>query len=100
MVIQLKKDLVGWATTEDGEALFSLLLPSIQNGGPVTVDFAGINAVSSSFVNSAFVALRDRVGYDHLSKHLRMLNLHPSVAALLRRRLMQQKSSQPEAPVG
>ena len=87
MVIHVKDHLAGCTTNSEGEGLLSLILGELSREGTATVDFHGVLYVSTSFVNSAFVALLDRMSFEDVKTSLRVVRAYPQIAEMIRNRL-------------
>ena len=60
-------------TYDDGAAIHDLIAPVLARGEVATVSFAGVDAVSTSFVNGAFIDLLERFDFDFIKRHLRVV---------------------------
>lgn len=80
-------DLVKSASSyEDGEVIFRRILPAVQAGEPVIVDFTGISSVPSAFVNSAFIRLLEHVPFEQVKKTLSFTQSTRQINQLIRSR--------------
>jgi hypothetical protein len=75
------------STYEDGEVIFRLIEPRIRSGENVTLSFAGVSAVPSSFVNSAIVRLVESVPIELIKARLRITDSTKQINDLIRSRL-------------
>ncbi|MCH8247220.1 MAG: STAS-like domain-containing protein [Bacteroidetes bacterium] len=57
-------------SNDDGDAVYKVIKPYLIGEEPITLSFGGIDGVTSSFVNSAFIQLLDSVEYDAIRKNL------------------------------
>ncbi|WP_188261966.1 STAS-like domain-containing protein [Azospirillum tabaci] len=87
MVIRALDHVSQAYTAEDGAVLARLLMPELSAQRTVILSFAGVDGVTSSFVNTAFVALLDRFPYEHIKRHLRIVDSTQSINAAIRKRL-------------
>lgn len=87
MVIHVKDHLSGCATNEDGETLLTLVDEEIRDHGMAHVDFHGVIYVTTSFVNSAFLPLLDRMSFDEAKARLKVTGALPQIADMVRRRM-------------
>lgn len=87
MVVTILEHVRQPSTYEDGEIIFKLIEPRIRAGSPVTLSFAGISAVPTSFVNSAIVRLVESVPVESVRARLRITNSTKQINDLVRSRL-------------
>ena len=74
MVIKISNITNQCYSNGDGDAVHKAIKPYILADKPVTVSFKGIDGVTSSFVNSAFITLLDSVEFDAIRKNLRIVS--------------------------
>ena len=87
MVIQVK-DLVSAAyTNDDGDTVHAAVAAELARTPQVTVSFTGIDAVTSSFVNSAFVPLLEKLGFEEFKKRVRIVDATKPTIQLIKHRL-------------
>lgn len=87
MVIHVTDHLSGCATNEDGELLLALVEDEFAREGFATVDFHGVIYTTTSFVNSAFVPLLDRMPLDDIKKMLKIVRAYPQITSMIRERM-------------
>lgn len=87
MVITILQHVQQPSTYEDGEVIFRLIEPEIRSGNTVTLSFAGITAVPSSFVNAAIVRLVETMSVSDVRARLRITNSTKPINDLIRSRL-------------
>ncbi|AFQ95918.1 TPA: STAS-like domain-containing protein [Streptococcus agalactiae] len=69
-----------------GEILFEQLKSYFYTDTVVTVSFAGISEVSSSFVNSAFINLLSYYDFNHIKSQLKIVNSTKQINDLIKQR--------------
>ncbi|HGA3836563.1 TPA: STAS-like domain-containing protein [Streptococcus agalactiae] len=69
-----------------GEILFEQLKFYFYTDTVVTVSFAGISEVSSSFVNSAFINLLSYYDFNHIKSQLKIVNSTKQINDLIKQR--------------
>ncbi|HFZ7234479.1 TPA: STAS-like domain-containing protein [Streptococcus agalactiae] len=69
-----------------GEILFEQLKSYFYIDTVVTVSFAGISEVSSSFVNSAFINLLSYYDFNHIKSQLKIVNSTKQINDLIKQR--------------
>ena len=57
MVIKILDHVNRCMTNKDGCIIFNIINPLLNNGHQVTVSFQGVDSVTTSFINSAFIEL-------------------------------------------
>jgi STAS-like domain of unknown function (DUF4325) len=71
-------------TLDDGDILYNVLYPSLQEGQSVTVDFQGVAIFASPFFNAAIGRLLANFSADFLKENLKPINLSAAGEATLR----------------
>ena len=74
MVIQLKNIIQSGFTNSDGDIIFNIIQSHFINEDIIEISFLGMGAVSSSFVNSAFLKLLDFYEFDDIKKKIKFTN--------------------------
>lgn len=85
MVIVVRDHVPHCFSQADGIILHDLLRPHLLAGRPVTVSFAGVEDVTSSFVNSSLVPFFEKYGAGYAKAHLRITNATSQIADTVRR---------------
>ena len=57
MVINITNYVERCSSNKEGNIIFYLVKPLLDSGKKITLSFDGINSISTSFVNSAFIEL-------------------------------------------
>lgn len=73
-------------TSDDGTRILELILNAFRRNEKVVVSFEGVNSVTSSFVNAAFIALLDRYSFDEIRQNLTFSNSTKQINDLLKKR--------------
>ncbi|MCB2829991.1 STAS-like domain-containing protein [Streptococcus dysgalactiae] len=77
-----------------GEILFEQLKSYFNTDTVVTVSFAGISEVSSSFVNSAFINLLSCYDFNYIKSRLKIVNSTKQINDLIKQRFSFEVSRQ------
>lgn len=85
MVIIVLDHIPQCYTPADGAVIHALLNPAISRNQQVTLSFAGVADVPSSFINAALIPLVQTYGMDKVKTHLRITNVTSQVADMIRR---------------
>ena len=70
----------------DGRLVYEAVKPFLLTRQPVTLSFAGVTTVTTSFVNEALVRLLDTFSYDDIKTYIRIEHVTPPVARVIRDR--------------
>lgn len=99
MVIKIVDYIKSASSYEDGEVIFRLILPAVQAGEKVVIDFSGITSVPSAFVNSAFIQLLEHVSFSQVKSTLSFMQSTRQINQLIRSRFefVAQSSSGPSS---
>lgn len=87
MVIQVADIVPGANTAEQGGRVFEILRNTLSAPGVVTISFEGIQTATSSFVNTALVALLDDFSYEDLRSRIRVTNSTRQINDMIKTRL-------------
>lgn len=86
MVIKVLDHVERCYSNADGEVIFALIQPSFSQGDQVTISFAGVDSVPSSFVNSAFIPLLEKHSFDFIRNNLRFINSTKQINEMIKKR--------------
>ena len=86
MVLNVRDIVPHCHTWQDGERIADLIRCAFRRGETVTVSFAGVDSVPSSFVNGAFVSLLDTYTFDHIRANLRVVDSTRQINSMIRDR--------------
>lgn len=74
-------------TNAQGDMLFRAMLDAFRVRESITVDFAGVQNATSSFVNSSFVRLLDHYSFSVIQRRLRIIGVNRQIANMIRSRM-------------
>ncbi|MBM9547784.1 STAS-like domain-containing protein [Leptospira sp. 201903074] len=74
MVIQLKDYIVNGYSNNEGEIIHSLILKNFDKTERIEISFIGMGAVSSSFVNCAFINLLEYYTFSEIKSKIYFTN--------------------------
>ncbi|XDD52533.1 STAS-like domain-containing protein (plasmid) [Leptospira sp. WS92.C1] len=74
MVIYLKDYIQSGSSYRDGEIIYKLLIHNFPINEKIIISFKDFGAVSSSFVNVAFVQLLENFSFDEIRKKLNFID--------------------------
>jgi len=70
----------------DGQKVYEAVVVCIARGEKVTVSFDGVDAVPSSFVNSAFIALLEKFPFEQIKRTLFFKQTTPQINEMIKSR--------------
>jgi hypothetical protein len=73
-------------TNDDGAKVYKYVLPLLKKGETVCISFKGVDAVPSSFVNSAFIPLLDSFDFNFIKEKLCFLNTTRQINEIIKSR--------------
>ncbi|KAA0796351.1 MULTISPECIES: STAS-like domain-containing protein [Bacillus cereus group] len=73
-------------SNEDGQVIQNLIKVEFKKGNKVAVSFAGISAVNSSFVNTAFIDLLTEYDFSFIKNHLTFVNSTSQINNMIKSR--------------
>jgi len=74
MVIKIKDYVVNGSTNSDGDIIFKIIVQNYKIENFIDISFEGMGAVSSSFINSAFVQLLELYSFSEIKTKLKFTN--------------------------
>ena len=84
--LDVSKHLNSFSSNEDGRKVYDYVFKKLDKGESVTVSFSGINGLTTSFVNSAFIELLESFPVDHIKKNLKFVNTTPQINGIINKR--------------
>lgn len=82
------KNYVDYAYTyEEGQIIFDIILPLLEQGENVTLSFEGIKAVPSSFINAAILQLFNKLPTERITSNLKIINSTIYINEIIKRGL-------------
>ena len=73
-------------TNHDGDIIHDLIVDEFQKGEKVKVSFEGMDSVSTSFVNSAFITVLEKYGFEKIKSNLGFVNSTKAINDAIRKR--------------
>jgi hypothetical protein len=93
-VLELVPHCYSW---QNGQVIAAAIRQVLDANEKVTVSFAGVDDVPSTFVNGAFVALLDFYSFDRLREDVLVINSTRQINDMIKRRLMFESQRGPQA---
>lgn len=87
VVIRIHDHTPTASTYADGQTIFSLIRPKIEQGESVELSFDGILAVPSAFINAAVIQLVEHVPASQIRANLKITDSTKAINELIRSRL-------------
>lgn len=72
-------------TAEDGATVAAFLRPRLLKGETVTLSFAGVADIPSSFANTAFASLLSEMSFESIRNQLKFVQANKQIADMIRR---------------
>ncbi|MEK3993732.1 STAS-like domain-containing protein [Psychrobacillus sp. FSL K6-2365] len=79
---------------KDGEVIFDLVRDSLMRKEQVSVSFEGIQALNTSFINSAFIELLEDFNFDEIKKYLTFTNSTRQINSIIAKRFKEEVESE------
>lgn len=73
-------------TNADGEAIKNIILRDIRKGDKVVLSFKGVDSVSSSFLNTAFIDLLDIYTFEQVKNFIVFTDTSKPINEAIKRR--------------
>ncbi|EGO2580097.1 TPA: STAS-like domain-containing protein [Enterococcus faecalis] len=81
--IEVKTEIVSYASNDDGKKLYVLIYRALMDGDNVNVSFKGIDGLSSSFINSAFIELLNNFDFEYIKRKLSFSHSNKQINSLI-----------------
>ena len=75
-----------WCSNDDGQRIYDVIEPILLNDQPVTVSFKGVPSITTSFINSAFISLLDKVSFETIKLRLSIVDSNTHINKLIKDR--------------
>jgi hypothetical protein len=86
VIIKILDNVNRCMTNKDGLIIFNLINPLLNNSQQVTVSFHGVDSVTTSFINSAFIELLQYHSFDYIKKNITFSNTTRDINMLIKKR--------------
>jgi|HigsolmetaGSP11D_1036233.scaffolds.fasta_scaffold07639_5 hypothetical protein len=86
MVITVLHHVSHCYSNADGDVIYNVILKGFDAREEVIVSFLGVDSVSSSFVNSAFIQLLDKYDFSFIKRNLRIINSTKQINYMIKSR--------------
>lgn len=70
----------------DGQIIHDVIQSRLKSDGALTVSFAGVDSVPSSFVNTALITLLKQYNFDQIKRLLRFVDTNSQINDMIRTR--------------
>lgn len=85
MVIHISRFVNSADTSDQGGAIFPVLKEELAKSEVVSISFAGINTMTSSFVNAALFPLLGDIAVSELKRRLRIVDSTRQINEMIKR---------------
>jgi hypothetical protein len=86
MIIKVTDHTSRCLTGSDGHKIFKVIRPLMDQGRTVVVSFKGIDAVSPTFINTAFIDLLIHFDFDLIKAYLSFSDTYKHINDLIKKR--------------
>ncbi|PFJ85266.1 hypothetical protein COJ11_30705 [Bacillus cereus] len=86
VTINVLNHVEGCYSNNDGYVILNLIKNAFKDGKKVTVSFEGVNDVTSSFINSAFIELLNWYDFNHIRSNLHFTNSTKQINSTIKHR--------------
>ncbi len=86
MVINITNYTDRCFSVDDGKEVYSIIKLLLDKGDKVELSFDGIDAVTSSFVNSALIQLLDIFPFEYIKNNLMFIHSNKGINKLIKSR--------------
>lgn len=86
MVIEVLNYVERCYSNDDGIIINNIINKALENGNQVVISFKGVNSVTSSFINSAFIELIKNYDLEFVKNQLMFTNSNKSINRMIRDR--------------
>lgn len=86
MVIEVLNHVERCYSNDDGAVIFDLIRKEFIKNNRVVISFSGVNSITSSFTNSAFIELIKEFDLDFVKKNLTFINSNKSINTMIKDR--------------
>ncbi|MBB6670299.1 STAS-like domain-containing protein [Cohnella nanjingensis] len=90
MVLVVRDFVNSCHTNHDGEVIYNQIAQSIFDGRQIFVSFRGVSSVTSSFLNSAFIPLLNKVSFSQIKANLKIIDSNKAINDSIVRRFKQE----------
>ena len=73
-------------TWDTGDVLAKIIRVAFARNDDITISFAGVTDIPSSFANGAFISLLDTYSYDYIRAHLTITDCTRQISDMIKRR--------------
>lgn len=84
-MIKVLDHIIACYSNSDGEVIQKLIKQKMTDE-VITISFSGVNSISSSFVNTAFIDLLDTYSFDDIRNKLKFIDSSRSINSIIKRR--------------
>ncbi|MEB9549522.1 STAS-like domain-containing protein [Bacillus cereus] len=96
VTINVLNHVEGCYSNDDGYVILNLIKKAFKDNKQVTVSFEGVNSVTSSFVNSAFIELLNWYDFNFIRSNLHFTNSTKQINSTIKHRFQFETSQKKE----
>lgn len=84
----LKNIVTEFVNNEQGEIVYEVINRELKNNDSIEISLAGVNFITSSFLNSAFVRFAENMSFNEFKSRIIFTNGQPHVNHMIKDRIM------------
>lgn len=88
MVINVSSLITHCYTYEEGLILSKAIIDALSTEKKIQLSFKGINAISSSFINGAFIPVIKNIGLSSFMEKIKIIDSNKTINEVIKLRLM------------
>ncbi|AHA29514.1 STAS-like domain-containing protein [Exiguobacterium sp. MH3] len=89
VTITIKDHVSEGFTNDDGGLLYDIIKSAMKDHDIINLSFEDMNAISSSFLNSSLVKIKEEIGFGELKRRFKFVKTTPSINSTIRTRFSQ-----------
>ena len=86
MVIKITDHITHCHTNNEGNTIFHIIKPLLDDNNNIEISFKGIDSLTSSFVNSAFIELLDYFSFSYIKSKLNFIDTNSTINRIIKKR--------------
>lgn len=93
VTITIKDHVSEGFTNDDGALLYGVIQKHLYENDLIVLSFEGMTSISSSFLNSSLVQVKEEIGFNELKRRFRFIKTNQSINSTIRTRFSQSHAS-------
>lgn len=89
VTITIKDHVSEGFTNDDGALLYGVIKEYLHKNDTIILSFEGMTSISSSFLNSSLVQVKEEIGFSELKRRFKFIKTNQSINSTIRTRFSQ-----------